>query len=289
MIDIRKSSEQFKALCSHRPKICIELGSGQQAVINHATEFLGSDYQDISFSELKFPAAGQISGHKDIIRVWPEVAIICGRRHAYEGCDINDVAKPVRVFGLNGCQTFILLSASGSVVERIKPGTIVAIKDDYYEGDSPLRIPFREDLLEDEFIDPNPTYDPELSTLISETIAPRVIGKQLEQVRLGVIINRRSYEKPAEVLKAQMLRCSVVGISIPPQAEALIGLPRKLGIKIVGLSAVTNSHCQAHNGSNKCTATHQGVKNAADHITKHQLAPLVVATIKELLEQKVQI
>lgn len=275
------------------PKIAIELGSGLGYVADQVKKRAkglcnkeGSKnempYQVFSYQELNLPKVS-MDGHAGELIVTKNCAILSGRNHTYEGHKKNAhvAVIGVRLLALVGCKDFFLTSASGSVSDNIEPGEAVIITDDISTVDnSPLTMPYEEGCL---FLDsPFPNLEQIYSTeLLKELDKASInrLGRKLKKVRLGVVINRRGYEKPAEVQLAQSLGCQIVGISIVPQAEALAAMPKHLNLRIAGISAVTNSHCL------KEETGHGKVVAEADKIAQQTIAPLLLQLIDNLCLQ----
>lgn len=283
------SSKIIKEVFRYRPKICIELGSGQKAFAEEVKaryqrlpknekEIIEEQdyYQEECFKNLKF-FDSRMSGHDGKLIATKDFWLLCGRLHTYEGHDIHRVVQPVRALALAGAQSFILCSASGSINPKVKPGQMVSIKDDIYRtGTSPLKMPHCSHLLDSEFVDLSSIYCSNLKRTIKK-LYRQLTNQNLFEARLGVFIDRRGYERPAEILMARNTQCDIVGVSISPQAEALAGMPKHLEIAIAGISCVTNSHCLEHEDG---IPSHEKVVDIADQMTREQLTPLLFKFIE---------
>ena len=78
---------------SEIPRTAVVTGSGQDGVITFLTE-----RQELPFSEIPYFTSSTVPGHSSRLitgRVGGrQVLVLCGRRHRYEGCTMEEIVSP---------------------------------------------------------------------------------------------------------------------------------------------------------------------------------------------------
>jgi len=208
------------------PRAALVLGSGLSAAAEVLVETVALPYAEIP----GFPEA-RVEGHPGrlLAGVFSGVPVLafCGRFHFYEGHDMDAVTLPARLAAGMGADTVVLTNAAGSLRTEIKPGSFLVIRDHLHlMGIDPLRG-------EGVFAPMTRAYDADLRALAL------VRARELElEVAEGVYVgvSGPSFETPAEAEAYRRLGGDAVGMSTTP--EAIVA--RSLGLKVLGLSAVTN-------------------------------------------------
>jgi xanthosine phosphorylase len=193
-------------------KVAMILGSGLGGV---------ADTLDDRTETPGFVQAG-VAGHKGSLvtgrRGDIEVLALKGRRHVYEGATPDEVAAPVRRLHEMGAEILVLTNASGSLRADVGPGEVVAISDHInLMGFNPLTGPH--------FVNMSDAYDPELRALL-----------QTRHQGVYLAVRGPSFETPAEIRAFKVMGADLVGMSTVP--ETIVA--RSLGMRVVGLSVVTN-------------------------------------------------
>ncbi len=71
-----------------------------------------------------------------------QVLALCGRRHRYEGCTMEEIVYPVRTLAALGVREVVLLNAAGGINLSFLPGELMLITDHInLSGQSPLTGP----------------------------------------------------------------------------------------------------------------------------------------------------
>jgi purine-nucleoside phosphorylase len=248
------------------PRAAVILGSGLSSLVNDMVR-----EAVIPFSELRGFPRPTAPGHRG--------RIVCGRLHGvpllaldgrchwYEGYTVGDITFPIHVLHACGAPLLILSNASGGLNPAYATGDLVGITDHLTLAGRGLvpaggesawgRPPHRE---------PSP-YDPQLLQHAWEVAR-----------RLGLVMHRGvyvgvpgpNYETRAEYRMLRQLGGDVVGMSTVP--EAVVG--RQLGMRILGLSVVTNVASTQH----PARVTAAAVLDAAAHA-----APLVRRIVAEIV------
>ena len=233
-LDARTAAEAIRARVHVQPRVAIILGSGLAAVANDIAGAVRIPYREIP----GFPAA-TVTGHAgeliagSLDRV-PVIAL-SGRFHMYEGHDAALAGFPVRVLHALGASTLIVSNAAGGLRQSLAPGTLLLLTDH-------INLMFRNPLIgpvqhgDQRFPDMSSPYDPELRAL-----ARAVAAEQGVTLAEGVYaaLPGPQYETRAEVRMLAALGGDVVGMSTVPE----VIVARALGMRVLGLSCVTNLAC----------------------------------------------
>ncbi|MDB5510315.1 MAG: purine-nucleoside phosphorylase [Hyphomicrobiales bacterium] len=199
-------------------------------------EVAGHDDADVVFSYADLPGFPQphVSGHAGRLvigrRGGMRVAWLQGRAHYYETGDARAMSGALEALAALDVPRLIVTSASGSTRDDLAPGALVRLTDHInFSGLNPL-VGARGD---DRFVPMNDAYD-------------AAFGAQLDRAAIdagadlphGVYMwfSGPSFETPAEVRMAKLLGADLVGMSTVPE----VILARRLGLRVAGLSLVTN-------------------------------------------------
>ncbi len=214
------------------PELAIVLGSGLGGFADKL-----EDATAIPYGELPGFPTPSIEGHAGRLVVGriDAVPIAClqGRLHVYEGQGTGSLATMIRTLAALGTKLLVLTNASGAIDPAIPPGAIAVITDHVNMlGTNPLTGP-NDDSIGPRFPDMTEVYDPALRQLIEAS--GEALGLDLAQ---GVYLATPgpSFETPAEIRAFRAMGAGLVGMSTVPEAI----LARHAGIKVLGLSIVTN-------------------------------------------------
>lgn len=166
-----------------------------------------------------------------------EVMALQGRFHLYEGYSPLEVTFPVRVMQELGISILILTNAAGGLNPVFSPGDIMVITDHInLTGHNPLIGPNYDDLGV-RFPDMSAVYDKKLveSALNAAKEEELALQKGIYAGLLGP-----SLETPAEVRFLKTIGADAIGFSTVQ--EVIVGV--HAGMRILGLSAITNVHNQ---------------------------------------------
>jgi xanthosine phosphorylase len=213
------------------PRLGIVLGSGLGGLLATLEDTLAVDYGDLP----GFPEVG-VAGHDGQVVLGRlnglSVACLAGRRHAYEG-DPAAMRVPVRTLRALGAETLLVTNAAGSLRADVGPGRLMAISDHINMlGSNPLTGP-NDDAVGPRFPSLRDAYDPELRALLRSAASSEGIDLA-EGVYLATA--GPSFETAAEIRAFRALGADAVGMSTVPE----VILARHCGLRVVGLSAITN-------------------------------------------------
>jgi purine-nucleoside phosphorylase len=212
-----------------RPETAIVLGSSLGAVAEAVTSPVRIPYRDLP----GFPSP-RISGHSGEVfaghLAQMPVLVLRGRGHPYEHGDAAVMRPAIEALAILGVTTLVLTNAAGSLRPGMRAGSIMLITDHInFSGMNPL--------IGEEgdkgFVPMTGAYDAGLAQRLRH-------AAEAESIRLheGVYVwfSGPSFETPAEIRMALSWGADAVGMSTVPEAI----LARRFGLKVAGLSVITN-------------------------------------------------
>ena len=227
----QQGARVVRAACDLVPRVGLVLGSGLGPALDDSFEQLAS----FAFTELPgFPPPG-VPGHAGRLALGHiagvPVAAYFGRVHFYEGHGMDVPALLPRLAHELGATTMILTAAAGGVEPA---GTVVVLTDHLnMMGAAPLRGWRFPDGMP-AFIPMSDAYDPELARLALERAD--ALGIQAAP-GIYAAMSGPAFETAAEIALISQAGATVVGMSMVPEV-----LPaRALGMRVLGLSMVTNA------------------------------------------------
>ena len=212
-----------------RPRIGVVLGSGWSGLTAHVRDVVKVSYADLE----GFPRAG-VAGHSGALLLGRignnTVAVLSGRKHAYEDGDVKAMQVPLATLQAMGCEILVQTNAAGSLDPRMGPGSLMVLTDHI---NLPQRSPLIGESGSERFVDMVDAYDPQLRA-----------GARAVARRHGVDLHEGVYlwclgpqfETPAEIRMFRNLGADAVGMSTVP--ETIIA--RRAGMRVLALSLMTN-------------------------------------------------
>ncbi len=214
----------------------------------------------IPYAELPgFPQAS-VSGHAGRLLLRAHqghfTAFLLGRAHYYEAGDARAMAGALEVLAQLGTRDLIITCASGSTRPDIAPGALVLLSDHInFSGMNPL-IGTQGDA---RFVPMVGAYDAALAARLRRAAQSCDISLR-ECVYMW--FSGPSFETPAEVRMAGLLGADLVGMSCVPE----VILARHLGLRVAGLSIVTNFGAGIAGGAPDHAETKRVAAQAADRM-----------------------
>lgn len=222
-------SQFLKGLGARQPRTAIILGSSLGPVADAVSDPLVIPYGDIP----GFPAS-RVSGHAGKLVAGKlggvDVLVLMGRAHPYESGNPAAMRPAIEILHAAGIETLILTNAAGSLDVNMRPGSIMLITDHInLSGMNPL-IGQQGD---ENFVALTDAYDPALRNRMLAAAAAENIA-----LHQGVYVwfSGPSFETPAEIRMARIVGGHAVGMSTVPETI----LARRFGMKVAGLSVITN-------------------------------------------------
>lgn len=215
-----------------RPRIAVLLGSGWH-------DFAGTlrDAHTLRYADLPaFPVLG-IAGHAGTLVLGRcgthDVAVLAGRKHAYESGDAQAMKGAIATLAACGVQVLVQTNAAGGLDLAMRPGELMLLSDH-------LNIVQRSPLLGDSgaerFVDLRNAYDAALRRQ-AHAVAQRH-GITLHDGVYAWVLGPQ-FETPAEIRMLQRLGAHAVGMSTVPETI----LARRYGLRVLALSMITNMGC----------------------------------------------
>ena len=216
-------------LGARAPKIAVLLGSGWGPFAQQV-----QDAVEVPYAELPaFPALA-IGGHAGLLKAGRignvEVAVLAGRKHAYETGEPEGMKGAIRTLAAIGVRVLVQTNAAGSMDSAMRPGGLMLISDHL---NIVQRSPLVGEAGDKRFIDMSAAYCPKLraqalaaaaqqGTPLCEGIYAWVLGPQ--------------FETPAEIRMLRNFGAQAVGMSTVPETI----LARHAGLRVLALSMLTN-------------------------------------------------
>ncbi len=231
LVKIEEGVRYLEKKIAGKPLVGMILGSGLGGLAEEVEEGVAVPYGEVpNLSPSTAPGhAGRfVFG---ILQGIP-VAVMQGRFHYYEGCNPQELARPVRMMAKLGIKTLLVTNASGAINKNFAPGDFMFIEDHInMMGFNPLRGPNYP--LGPRFQDMTYTYDQKLIDMAEK--AAQAVGKKVHRgVYAGVA--GPNFETPAEIEMLRRLGADAVGMSTVPEVLTA----RHLGIKVLGISVASN-------------------------------------------------
>jgi purine-nucleoside phosphorylase len=212
-----------------RPGTAVILGSSLGPVADAVTSPMRIPYRDLP----GFPVP-KISGHSGEVFAGhlngKPVLVLRGRGHPYEKGDAAVMRPVIEALQALGITNLILTNAAGSLKVDMRPGSIMLITDHInFSGMNPL--------IGEEgdkgFVPMTDAYDKGMAEAIR-----RAAREEKIKLHEGVYVwfSGPSFETPAEIRMAQSWGADAVGMSTVPE----VILARRFGLKVAGLSVITN-------------------------------------------------
>lgn len=225
----------LEKLGSLKPEIGIILGSGLGPLADHIQDALYIPFEEVPYMKTATASShvgrfvcGTLSG-KNVIAMQ-------GRLHGYEGNEAWEVAYPVWLMHLLGVKILITTNAAGAINESYQVGDFCLMQDHInLTGRNPI-VGTDPDGLAPRFVPMKDAYDPALRQ-VAKNVADDLSISIQEGIYLGLL--GPSFETPAEIRAFRVLGADTVAMSVVEEVIAA----RHVGIKVLGISLVSNMAC----------------------------------------------
>ncbi|MDP1900749.1 MAG: purine-nucleoside phosphorylase [Rubrivivax sp.] len=217
------------------PRIAVLLGSGWAPFAEQVQGAVDVPYADLP----AFPALA-VGGHPGLLRCGhigdsgdsgdTPVAVLAGRKHAYENGQADGMKGAIRSLAAWGVQVLVQTNAAGSLDAAMPPGELMLVSDH-------LNIAQRSPLIgepgDGRFCDLSAAYDPILRA--QARAAAQAAGITLHEGVYAWLLGPQ-FETPAEIRMLRALGAQAVGMSTVPETI----LARHAGLRVLALSMITN-------------------------------------------------
>ena len=225
----------LEKLGSLKPEIGIILGSGLGPLADHIQDALYIPFEEVPYMKTATASShvgrfvcGTLSGKN--------VVAMQGRLHGYEGNEAWAVAYPVWLMHLLGVKILITTNAAGAINESYQVGDFCLMQDHInLTGRNPI-VGTDPDGLAPRFVPMKDAYDPALRQ-VAKAVADDLSISIQEGIYLGLL--GPSFETPAEIRAFRVLGADTVAMSVVEEVIAA----RHVGIKVLGISLVSNMAC----------------------------------------------
>jgi purine-nucleoside phosphorylase len=229
-VEVAHAVQQVREHAPHaQPRIAVVLGSGWGALTARIDAPVRIRYGAID----GFPHA-TVAGHSG--ELWlgrlgaHEVAVMSGRKHAYENGDVKGMQLPLHTLRALGCEVLVQTNAAGSLRAPMAPGSLMLLADHINPSQ---RSPLVGAGGSERFVSMLDAYCPALRATARAVAA-----------RHGVALHEGVYawtlgpqfETPAEIRMFQAMGADAVGMSTVPETI----LARHAGLRVLALSLITN-------------------------------------------------
>jgi purine-nucleoside phosphorylase len=249
-----------------RPTVAVLLGSGWSGLADRVVDAVTVPYGELP----AFPRLG-VDGHAGCVvlgRIGTQrVAVLCGRKHAYEAGDAAAMKGAIRTLAACGVKVLVQTNAAGSLELKMRPGELMLIADHL---NLVQRSPLFGERGSQRFVDLRDAYDPALRA--QAHAAATLAGARLHQGTYAWVMGPQ-FETPAEIRMLQRLGAQAVGMSTVPETI----LARRFGLRVLALSMFTNMGC----GLEAETLSHEQTLAAAQQASAHAV-PLLEAIVAAL-------
>ena len=216
-------------LGTRAPKVAVLLGSGWGPFAQKVL-----DAADVPYADLPaFPTLA-IGGHAGFLKAGRiggvEVAVLAGRKHAYETGEPDGMKGAIRTLAAIGVQVLVQTNAAGSMDPTMRPGELMLISDHL---NTVQRSPLVAEPGDKRFIDMSAAYCPKLRA--QAQVVATAAGTPLREGVYAWVLGPQ-FETPAEIRMLRNFGAQAVGMSTVPETI----LARHAGLRVLALSMMTN-------------------------------------------------
>lgn len=234
---LRESLQYVKSITSVVPKLGIICGSGLGDLVNILDNPISIPYSKIPH----FPES-TVVGHSGelVFGERDRVPVVCmrGRVHLYEGYDVIECIRPVRLMAMLGIEVLCVTNAAGNVNKNFRPGDFMVIEDHIsfpsLAGENPLRGP-HDDRFGDRFVTMSNAYNLDLIKDFEEVSIKLGLEKCVKRGCYAMVVGP-TYETIAEARALKMLGADAIGMSTVHEVIAA----HQMGVRCIGISLLTN-------------------------------------------------
>jgi purine-nucleoside phosphorylase len=159
-----------------------------------------------------------------------EVAVLAGRRHAYETGAADGMKQALATLRALGCEVLVQTNAAGSLHVAMPAGSLMLVADHLNVAQ---RSPLVGEAGDARFVSMADAYDPALRRAARQAAADQ--GVNLHEGVYAWVLGPQ-FETPAEIRMLRTLGADAVGMSTVP--ETIVA--RWLGMRVLAISLITN-------------------------------------------------
>lgn len=265
---LQESIEYVKKKTNISPKIGIVCGSGLGDLCN-----IVEDPTSIPYAQIPHFPRCTVDGHSGELVFGKKdcIPVVCmgGRAHLYEGYNVVECIRPIRLMAMLGIKILFLTNAAGNLSRNFKPGNFMIINDHIsfpnLSGENPLRGS-HDPRFGDRFITMSNAYNLELIWKFEKASIQVGLDGSVKKGVYAMVVGP-NYETIAEGKALKMLGADAVGMSTAHEIIAA----RQMGVKCLGISMLTND----------ITTDYDSNDNVVEH---EQVVDMGVKKSKELIQ-----
>lgn len=193
---------------------------------------------------------------------------------------MEEVVFPIRVAKFLGCHTAILTNAAGGINHNFHLGDLMLITDHInLMTANPLRGPNPPELGGPRFLDLSEPYDRSYIGILQQQAAELGVT---DSMRTGTYaaVSGPTYETPAETRMLRAIGADAVGMSTVPEVIAA----RHVGVRVVGISCITNLACGISHDGEVAKVTHEEVMENI-MLGMEKMKQLLLASVPKMQQQ----
>lgn len=274
---LRESVKYVKSITNIVPKIGIICGSGLGDLVNIIDNPVSIPYAKIPH----FPQS-TVVGHSGelVFGERDRVPVVCmrGRVHLYEGYDVIECIRPVRLMAMLGIEILCVTNAAGNVNKSFKPGDFMIINDHIsfpsLAGENPLRGE-HDNRFGDRFVTMSNAYNTELIDDFQEVSVKLGLDRFVKRGCYAMVVGP-TYETVAEARALKMLGADAIGMSTVHEIIAA----HQMGVRCIGISLLTND-IQTDSSAKEDIVEHEHVVEMGARKSK-EFIMLILAFIKSV-------
>jgi purine-nucleoside phosphorylase len=232
-----ESLKYVKSIVNIAPKIGIVCGSGLGELVNIIENPISIPYTKIPH----FPKSTVVGHSGELVFGKKDgLPLVCmrGRVHLYEGYEVYECIRPIRLMAMLGIEILCVTNAAGNVNKNYKPGDFMVIKDHIsfpsLAGENPLRGP-HDPRFGDRFVTMSNAYDSELINELEDAAASLKLDRCLKKGIYAMVVGP-TYETIAEARALRLLGADAIGMSTVHEIIAA----HQMGVRCLGISLLTN-------------------------------------------------
>lgn len=264
-VAIATSVAQLQKHFGTAPAVAVVLGSGWAGATDRLTEA-----QRLGYESLPAFVSTRVEGHISEMLIGTlgtqRVAMLRGRTHTYELGDCAGMAGALRSLKAWGVKLLLQTNAAGSLRADMPPGALMLITDHI---NATQRSPLVGLTGSDRFVDMGAAYDAELRHHAHHIATTHGVTLH-DGVYLWAL--GPQFETPAEIRMFAQWGADAVGMSTVPETL----LARHAGLRVMGLSLITNMGAGMADEALTHAATLQQARASGDHAAQY-LADLIAS------------
>lgn len=233
-----EAAEFVKRRADISPRVGILCGSG----LGDLVDIIERPVSRLLYSQIPHFPQSTVEGHPGelVLGFRGHIPVVCmrGRCHLYEGYQVLECIRPVRLMALLGVRLLCLTNAAGNLNSNSKPGDFMLITDHIsfptLAGENPLRGR-HDSRFGERFLSMSNAYNRELMDLFELAGARLGLSRRIRRGIYAMAVGP-SYETPSEGRAMRSLGADAVGMSTVHELIAA----HQMSLKCLAVSLLTS-------------------------------------------------